>query len=93
MVAAKRFTTEQIVAKLREAEKMQAQGVTVPALCKKLGVSEQTFYRWRIKFGALKDDEAARLKALEAENARLKRIVAEQALDISMLKDLQKGNW
>jgi putative transposase len=93
MVAAKRFTTEQIVAKLREAEKMQAQGVTVPALCKKIGVSEQTFYRWRIKYGALKDDEAARLKALEAENARLKRIVAEQALDISMLKDLQKGNW
>jgi transposase-like protein len=67
--------------------------MTVPALCKKIGVSEQTFYRWRIKFGALKDDEAARLKALEAENARLKRIVAEQALDISMLKDLQKGNW
>lgn len=93
MAAAKRFTTEQIVAKLREAEKMQAQGVTVPALCKKLGVSEQTFYRWRIKYGALKDDEAARLKTLEAENARLKRIVAEQALDISMLKDLQKGNW
>ena len=93
MVAAKRFTTEQIVAKLREAEKIQAQGMTVPALCKKIGVSEQTFYRWRIKYGALKDDEAARLKALEAENARLKRIVAEQALDISMLKDLQKGNW
>jgi transposase-like protein len=67
--------------------------MTVPALCKKIGVSEQTFYRWRIKYGALKDDEAARLKALEAENARLKRIVAEQALDISMLKDLQKGNW
>lgn len=93
MAAAKRFTTEQIVAKLREAEKLQAQGATVPAICKKLGMSEQTFYRWRIKYGALKEDEAQRLKALEAENARLKRIVAEQALDISMLKDLQKGNW
>lgn len=62
-------------------------------MCKKLGVSEQTFYRWRLKFGALKEDGAHRLKALEAENGRLKRIVAEQALDISMLKDLQRGKW
>lgn len=93
MAASKRFTTEQIVAKLREAEKLQAQGSTIPQLCKRLQISEQTFYRWRIKYGALKEDEAQRLKALEAENARLKRIVAEQALDISMLKDLQKGNW
>jgi len=91
--AKKRYTTEQIVAKLREAEKLQAQGSTIPQLCKRLQISEQTFYRWRIKYGALKEDEAQRLKALEAENARLKRIVAEQALDISMLKDLQKGNW
>ena len=93
MAAAKRFTTEQIVAKLREAEKLQAGGATIPQVCKRLQVSEQTFYRWRIKYGALKEDEAQRLKALEAENARLKRIVAEQALDISMLRDLQKGNW
>lgn len=93
MAAAKRYTTEQIVAKLREAEKLQGQGMTIPQLCKKLGVSDQTFYRWRLKYGALKEDEAQRLKALEQENARLKRIVAEQALDISMLKDLQKGSW
>jgi putative transposase len=93
MPANKRFTTEQIVAKLREAEKLQAQGSTIPQVCKRLQISEQTFYRWRIKYGALKEDEAQRLKALEAENARLKRIVAEQALDISMLKDLQRGNW
>jgi len=93
MAASRRFTTEQIVAKLREAEKLQAQGSTVPQVCKRLQISEQTFYRWRVKYGALKEDEAQRLKALEAENARLKRIVAEQALDISMLKDLQKGNW
>jgi putative transposase len=93
MAAKKRFTTEQIVAKLREAEKLQAQGLTIPQLCKRLGVSDQTFYRWRLKYGALKEDEAQRLRALEAENARLKRIVAEQALDISMLKDLQRGNW
>jgi putative transposase len=62
-------------------------------LCKKLGVSEQTFYRWRTRYGALKEDEAHRLKALEQENARLKRIVAERALDISMLRDLSKGNF
>jgi putative transposase len=89
---AKRFSVEQIVAKLREAEKHQAQGLTIPQSCKRLGVSEQTFYRWRIKYGALKEDEAQRLKALEQENSRLKKIVAEQALDISMLKDLQRGN-
>jgi transposase-like protein len=90
---AKRFTVEQILAKLREAEKLQGQGLTIPQLCKRLQISEQTFYRWRIKYGALKEDEAQRLKALEQENARLKKIVAEQALDISMLKDLQRGKW
>ena len=89
----KRYSVEQIVAKLREGERLQGQGSTIPAVCKRLGVSEQTFYRWRLKYGALKEDEAQRLKALELENARLKRIVAEQALDISMLKDLQRGNW
>ena len=73
--------------KLREAGKhqAQAQGLTIPQSCKRLGISEQTFYRWRIKYGALKEDEAQRLKALEQENSRLKKIVAEQALDISML--------
>ena len=89
----KRYSVEQIVAKLREAERLQGQGMTVPQTCKKLGVSEQTFYRWRLKYGALKEDEAQRLKALEQENSRLKRIVAEQALDISMLKDLNRGKW
>ena len=93
MAAAKRLTPEQIVARLRDAEKLQGQGQTIPQVCKKLGVSEQTFYRWRQKYGALKEDEAIRLKTLEQENARLKRIVAEQALDISMLKDLSKGNF
>jgi putative transposase len=93
MPSRKRYTAEQVVAKLRDAEKLQAQGSTIPQVCKRIGVSEQTFYRWRIKYGALKEDEAQRLKVLEGENARLKRIVAEQALDISMLKDLNKGNW
>jgi putative transposase len=84
-------TPEQIVAKLREHEK--GQGLMIPQACKKIGISDQTFYRWRTKYGALKEDEAHRLKALESENARLKRIVAEQAPVISMLKDLQKGKW
>jgi putative transposase len=90
---AKRYSAEQIVAKLREHEKLQAQGLTIPQACKRIGISDQTFYRWRIKYGALKEDEAQRLKALEQENSRLKRIVADQALDISMLKDLQRGKW
>ena len=92
-MAAKKYSVEQIVAKLREAERLQGQGLTIAQMCKRLGISDQTFFRWRIRYGALKEDEAQRLKALESENARLKKIVAEQALDISMLKDLQKGNW
>jgi len=90
---AKRYSVEQIVAKLRQAEKLRGEGLTVPQTCKRLGISDQTFYRWRTRYGALKEDEAQRLKALEQENGRLKKIVAEQALDISLLKDLQKGNW
>lgn len=89
----KRYSVEQIIARLREAEKLQAQGMTIAQTCKRLQISDQTFFRWRIKYGALKEDEAQRLKALEQENSRLKKIVAEQALDISMLKDLQKGKW
>jgi transposase-like protein len=92
-VRGKRYSVEQIIARLREAEKLQAQGMTVAQVCKRLQISDQTFFRWRIKYGALKEDEAQRLKALEQENSRLKKIVAEQALDISMLKDLQKGKW
>ena len=90
---AKRYTVEQIVGKLRQAEKLQGEGLTIPQTCKRLGISDQTFYRWRTRYGALKEDEAQRLKALEQENSRLKKIVAEQALDISLLKDLQRGNW
>ena len=91
-MASKRYSVEQIVAKLREMERLQGQGLTIPQACKRIGISDQTFYRWRLKYGALKEDEAQRLKALEQENSRLKKIVAEQALDISLLKDLQRGN-
>ena len=89
----KKYSVEQIVAKLREHEKLQGQGFTIRQACKRIGISDQTFYRWRLRYGALKEDEAQRLKALELENSRLKKIVAEQALDISMLKDLQRGKW
>ena len=88
---ARRYSVEQIVAKLREAERLQAQGQTIAQVCKRLGISDQTFFRWRTQYGSLKEDEAQRLKALEAENARLKKIVAEQALEISLLKDVQRG--
>lgn len=93
MAKANQYTPEQIVGKLRAHEKLQAQGLTIPQACKKLGISDQTFYRWRLRYGAMRESEAVRLKELEAENSRLKRIVADQALDISMLKDLQKGKW
>jgi putative transposase len=92
-MARKRYSVEQIVAKLREAERLEAQGYTVAQRCKRLGISDQTFFRWRIRYGALKEDEAQRLKALEQENGRLKKIVADQALDISMLKELSRGKW
>ncbi len=71
MAATKRYTAEKIVAKLREAERLQGQGATIPQVCKKLAISEQTFYRWRLQYGAMKEDEAIRLKHLEQENARL----------------------
>ena len=86
----RKYSVEQIVAKLREHEKLQGQGLTVVQACKRIGVSDQTFFRWRQRYGALKEDEAHRLKELETENTRLKRIVADLTLDITMLKDLQK---
>jgi putative transposase len=92
-VPVKKHSVEQIIAKLREIEKLTAQGMSIPLAAKKVGVTDQTFYRWRIRYGALKEEEAKRLQLLEQENARLKRIVADQALDISMLKDLQRGKW
>ena len=85
----KRFKEEQIVRILKEAASVG----DIRQTCRKHNLTEQTFYRWRSKYGALKEDEAIRLKTLEQENARLKRIVAEQALDISMLKDVARGNF
>lgn len=93
MAKGKKHTTEQIVAKLRQSEKMKAEGATVAMIVKRLGITEQTLNRWRNQYGGLSRDEAARLKILEQENTQLKRIVADQALDIRMLKDLSKGKF
>jgi transposase-like protein len=90
---AKRHTPEQIITKLREAEVLLSQGATIPVAAKQIGITEQTFYRWRTEYGGMKLDQAKRLKDLEAENARLKRIVADQALDISILKEVASGNF
>ena len=92
-MARKRYSPEQIVRKLREAEVELAKGQPVRAVCKKLGITDQTYYRWRREFGGLKVDQARRLKDLEKENARLKRLVAEKELDITILKEAAKGNW
>jgi putative transposase len=84
-----RFTEEQIIGALKQAEG----GVKVADLCRKLGVSEGTFHRWRAKYGGLEVSEAKRLRQLESENARLKRLVAELTLDIQMLKDVLGKKW
>jgi len=89
----KRHTPEQIIHKLRQAEVELGQGSTVPQVCKKIGVTEQTYYRWRNEYGGLRLDQAKRMKALETENTRLKKLVAEQALDIAILKEVRSGNF
>lgn len=84
---------EQIVKKLREAEVEMARGATVAVVTKKLGVTEQTYYRWKRQYGSMDVDHLARLKELERENSRLKKIVAEQAMDIDALKDIASKKW
>jgi putative transposase len=89
----RRHTPEQIVRKLREAERMQAEGADIATVAKHLEISEQTFHRWRNQYGGMKADDARRLRELEKENARLKHIVADLTLDNSALKEVAKGNW
>ena len=88
-----RHTPEQIIRKLREAERMLGEGKTIPEAAKELGISEQTYHRWRNQYGGMKADDAKRLKELERENATLKRIVAEKELEVVALKEIAKGNW
>jgi putative transposase len=89
----KRHTAEEIIPKLRQAEADLAQDLTIAQVCQRLAISEQTFHRWRNHYGGLKADEAKRLKELHAENARLKRLVAELALDNQMLQEVAQKKW
>jgi putative transposase len=89
----KGYSPEQIVRKLRQAEGKLASGSTVPEVTRELSISEATFHRWRKKYGTMSSSEAKRLKELEKENARLKKLLAEQALDIDLLKEVNRGNF
>lgn len=89
----KRFKAEQIVIMLREAEIHLAKGLDITEVCRTLGISEQTYYRWRKEYGGLKVDQAKRMKGLEKENTQLKKIVADLTLDNSILKEAAQGNF
>ena len=89
----RRHTPEQIIRKLREAERLLGEGKTIAEAAKALEVSEQTFHRWRAQYGGMKADDAKRLKELARENVQLKAIVADQALENRALKEIAKGNW
>jgi transposase len=89
----RRHTPEQVVRKLREADRLLGEGHELSEVVKRLEVSEQTYFRWRNQFGGMKAEDVKRLKELEAENARLKRIVADQVLENQALKEIAKGNW
>ncbi|CAN5668049.1 transposase [soil metagenome] len=88
-----RHTPEQIIRKLREADAHLFRGVTIAEVCRDFGVNETTYHRWRAQYGGMTTSEAKRLRELEQENARLKRLVAEQALDNQILKEVAKGNF
>lgn len=89
----RRHTPEQIIRKLREADRMLGEGADVAAVARHLEVSEATYHRWRNQYGGMKADDAKRLKELERENTRLKRIVADKELEIDALKEIARGNW
>jgi transposase-like protein len=89
----RRHTPEQVIRKLREADRLLGEGLGVPEVAKQLEVSEQTLHRWRQQYGGLKADDAKRLKELERENGKLKRMVADQLLEIDALREIAKGNW
>ena len=89
----RRHTPEQVVRKPREAERLLGEGKTAPEAAKAIEISEQTYHRWRNQYGGRKADDVKRLKELECENQRLKRIVANQALDIDGLKEIARGNF
>jgi putative transposase len=89
----RKHTPDQIIRKLREGEKLLGEGKDLAEVCKHLEISDQTWHRWRNQYGGMKADEAKRLKELERENARLKKLVAEAELDKAMLKEIAEGKW
>ncbi len=89
----KRLSPEQIIRKLRQAETKLASGSTVSEAARELGISEATFHRWKNQYGAMSTNEAKRLKELEKENTRLKKLLAEKELDIDILKEVSRGNF
>lgn len=91
-MARKRYAAEQIITHLRQVEILLSQGKTAGEACRQIGVSEQTYYRWRREYGGMEIEQLRRLKDLEQENVRLKRVVADQALDIAILKEAAKPN-
>ena len=92
-MARRRHTPEQVVRKLREADRLLSEGKDVEEVARPLQVSEQTYHRWRAQYGGMKADDVKRLKELEAENAKLKRIVADKELENLALREIAKGNW
>ena len=89
----KRHSAEQIVSKLRQADVELGKGSKVPEVCKQLGISEQTYYRWRTKYGGMAPEIAKQMKSLEKENVRLKRLVVDLSLDNQILKEAARGNF
>jgi putative transposase len=92
-VKRRRHTPEQVIRKLREAERLLGEGKTIAEVARHLEISENMYHRWQRQFGGMKADDAKRLKALERENARLKAIVADHALEAQALREVAKGNW
>jgi putative transposase len=92
-MARKKHTAEQIIGKLREADVLQSQGMTMEAILRQLCISDATYYKWRKEYGGLRIDQAKRLKELEQENSRLRKVVADLTIDNSILKEVTRGNY
>ena len=93
LVKGRRHTPEQVVRKLREADRLLAEGTELADVCRHLEISVQTYQRWRSQYKAMRPEDVVRLKQLEKENARLKRLLAEKELDNDMLREVARGNW
>jgi len=88
-----KFTSEQIISKLREAEVLQSNGQSITEICRHLGIKDQTYYKWRKEYGGMRVDQAKRLKEVEQENTRLRKLVSDLSLDNAILKETVRGNY